>query len=50
MGKILQIFLKLNFTPNTFGCYGLILAKKIKWNAELFESSYFFYFLKAINI
>jgi len=23
MGKILQISLKLNFTPNTLGCYGL---------------------------
>jgi len=23
-GKILSTSLKLNFTPNTFGCYGLI--------------------------
>jgi len=23
VGKILPIFLKLNFTPNTLGCYGL---------------------------
>jgi len=23
MGKVLQISLKLNFTPNTTGCYGL---------------------------
>jgi len=23
MGKILSISLKLNFTPNTLGCYGL---------------------------
>jgi len=23
MGKILSISLKLNFTPNTMGCYGL---------------------------
>jgi len=25
MGKILSISLKLNFTPNTLGCYGLKL-------------------------
>jgi len=25
MGKILQISLKLIFTPNTLGCYGLML-------------------------
>jgi len=24
MGKVLSISLKLNFTPNTLGCYGLI--------------------------
>jgi len=23
MGKVLRISLKLNFTPNTLGCYGL---------------------------
>jgi len=28
MGKILRISLKLNFTPNTLGCYGLFKAKK----------------------
>jgi len=27
MGKILEISLKLNFTPNTLGCYGLIGSK-----------------------
>jgi len=26
MGKILSISLKLNFTPNTLGRYGLMLA------------------------
>jgi len=26
MGKILRISLKLNFTPNTLGCYGLIFG------------------------
>jgi len=26
MEKILPISLKLNFTPNTFGCYGLTLV------------------------
>jgi len=25
-GKILSISLKLNFAPNTLGCYGLILS------------------------
>jgi len=36
MGKILQIALKLNFPPNTLGCYGLIsrdfLKKKRTFN------------------
>jgi len=27
MGKILSISLKLNFTPNTLGCYGLTKLK-----------------------
>jgi len=27
IGKILPISLKLNFTPNTLGCYGLIRIK-----------------------
>jgi len=27
MGKIPRIPLKLNFTPNTLGCYGLSLVK-----------------------
>jgi len=32
MGKILQIYLKLNFTPNTLGSYGLnnMVVKKEK--------------------
>jgi len=29
MGKILRISLKLNFTPNTLGCYGLIYNSDI---------------------
>jgi len=27
MGKILRISLKLNFTPNTLGCYGLRIGR-----------------------
>jgi len=30
MGKILQISLKLNFTPNALGCYGLTLKRLIE--------------------
>ena len=30
MGKILPIFLKLNFTPNTLGCYGLVDSRTKK--------------------
>jgi len=31
MGKILGISLKLNFTPNTLGCYGLsVYSKPVK--------------------
>jgi len=29
MGKILSIALKLNFTPNTLGCYGLTVTGPI---------------------
>jgi len=29
MGKVLSISLKLNFTPNTLGCYGLIWGSKV---------------------
>jgi len=30
MEKVLLISFKPNFTPNTFGCYGLNAKKKIK--------------------
>jgi len=30
MGKILQISLKLNSTPNTLGCYGLITRSTLR--------------------
>ena len=29
MGKILSVALKLNFTPNTWGCYGLISVENL---------------------
>jgi len=31
MGKILRISLKLNFTPNTLGCYGLNYTRTEEW-------------------
>jgi len=30
MGKIISISLKLNFTPTTLGCYGLIEMRALK--------------------
>jgi len=30
MGKILPVSLKLNFTPITLGCYGLIIRRELK--------------------
>jgi len=33
MGKILLIYIQLNFTPNTLGCYGLIIISGV-WLAQ----------------
>jgi len=35
MRKILRIFLKLNLTPNTSGCYELILARNSNSSAAM---------------
>ena len=37
MRKILPISLKLNFTPNTLGCKGLIIAWRVSWK-DMFSS------------
>jgi len=42
MGKILQICLKLNFSPNTLGCYGLTsVGKSLPYSVTLSLSAVF---------
>ena len=39
MERILSIFLELNFTPNTLGCYGLMCTSKdFEWNRNFVSS------------